>query len=337
MSTALSLTKFIIQEQALFPQATGEFSTLMTQMALVGKIIARDLSQSGLIDLLGTTGQTNIQQEEVQKLDRRANDVFVQAFESSPIVGTLISEEMDTPLLVGKTPASGKYALYFDPLDGSSNIDVNAPLGSIFSIHRLGTSSSVMESHHLLKPGSEQLAAGYILYGPSTLLVYTCGSGVQEFTLDPGIGEFLLSAQNMTIPAKGSIYSINEGNRLKWDPDMQRFIAYLQERDPDTGRPYTGRYTGCLAADVHRILKKGGLYLYPGEEKKPEGKLRLLYEGAPLTFVIEQAGGIGSTGKERISHIQPKELHQRIPLIIGSAYEVELAERFLQESSGGID
>ncbi|NKB82319.1 MAG: class 1 fructose-bisphosphatase [Nitrospirales bacterium] len=327
MSKVLSLTKFIIQERAMFPQATEEFSTIMTQIALVGKIIARELSQAGLIDILGSTGATNIQGEEVQKLDERANEIFVQAFEDSHIVGTLISEEMETPVSVSTTNNSGTYALYFDPLDGSSNIDVNAPLGSIFSLHRLSSLPKSNES--LLRAGSEQVAAGYILYGSSTILVYTCGNGVQIFTLDPGIGEFLLSAGNITIPRRGKIYSVNEGNRWKWTSGMQNYIAYLQETDAPSGRPYTGRYTGCLAADVHRILLKGGLYLYPGEVKKPEGKLRLLYECAPLTLVIEQAGGIGSTGMERISTIHPTALHQRVPLIIGSPEDVETAEQVL--------
>ena len=329
MSKAVSLTQFIIQEQAKFPQATGEFSTMMAQIALVGKIIARELSQSGLIDILGATGATNVQGEEVQKLDERANTIFVQAFEDSRIIGTLISEEMEKPFFVSTAIDIDTYALYFDPLDGSSNIDVNAPLGSIFSIHRLSPSSSQESNGNLLKPGAAQVAAGYLLYGPSTILVYTCGNGVHAFTLDPEIGEFLLSARNITTPQRGKIYSINEGNRWKWTSGMQQYIAHLQESDASSGRPYTGRYTGCLAADVHRILLKGGLYLYPGELKKPEGKLRLLYECAPLTFIIEQAGGIGSTGTERISAIQPTTLHQRVPFIVGSREDVELAERFL--------
>ena len=329
MSNAIiSLTKFIIQEQAMAPQVTREFAAIMSQIALVGKMIARELSQSELIDALGSTGETNIQGEEVQKLDARANEIFVQTFESSRIVGTLISEEMANPLMVSHAQETGTYALYFDPLDGSSNIDVNAPLGSIFSIHRLVPSHSSDDNSHFLQPGAEQLAAGYLLYGPSTILVYTCGAGVHMFVLDPGIGEFLLSAQHIQIPNRGKIYSVNEGNRWKWASGIQKYIAYLQESDPASGRPYTGRYTGCLAADVHRILLKGGVYLYPSEVKKPDGKLRLLYECAPLTLVIEQAGGIGSTGIERIAAIQPKALHQRVPLVIGSREDVESAERF---------
>ena len=324
-----SLTTHILQEQALFPEATGEFSRIMVQVALAGKLIARDLSHSGLIDILGSTGNTNVQGEEVQKLDQKANEAFIKAFESHEMVRTLISEEMEKPLMVSGASRPGRYALYFDPLDGSSNIDVNAPLGSIFSIHRLAHSTPDDLEQDLLKSGSEQLAAGYILYGPSIILVYTCGGGgVHQFTMDPEIGEFLLSARNLQVPARGKIYSVNEGNYGKWASWTQRYIDFLKETDRPTGRPYSTRYTGCLAADVHRILLKGGLYLYPGEAKKPEGKLRLMYEAAPLSLVLEQAGGLGSTGTERINTIQPKSLHQRVPLVIGSREDVEQAEQF---------
>lgn len=329
MSSVVSLTKHIIQEQGAHPEATGEFSTIMAQIALTGKIIARDLSHSGLVDMLGLTGETNVQGEAVHKLDEKANETFVQVFEHSGLVHTLISEEMEKPLTIQSASQSGKYALFVDPLDGSSNVDVNAPLGSIFSVHRISTTVSSSEKE-LLKPGVDQVASGYLLYGASTILVYTCGAGVYQFTLDPGIGEFLLSVQHITIPSRGKIYSANEGNYRKWTSGTQKFVDYVQESDQATSRPYSSRYTGCLVADVHRILLKGGIYLYPGEVKKPEGKLRLMYEAAPLSFVMEQAGGLGSTGSQSITCIQPTALHQRVPLLIGSREDVEMAEQFIQ-------
>ena len=319
----ISLTRHILERQELSPDRTREFSTIMNQIVLGGKRIARDLSEAGLMDNLGTTKTTNFHGEQVQKMDARANQIFVDAFEDSEIVRTVVSEEMDEPLTVARAEESGKYAVFFDPLDGSSNIDVNAPLGSIFSIHRLDSAGD------FLRAGREQVASGYLLYGASTVFVYTCGEGVHQFILDPAVGEFFLSVSNVQIPVSGKICSVNEGNRSRWPENMVRAVDYFQENDRETGRPYSSRYTGCLVSDVHRILLKGGLYLYPGEVKKPEGKLRLMYEAAPLSFVVEQAGGLGSTGVERISAIHPKAPHQRVPLIIGSREDVEIAERFL--------
>ncbi len=325
-----SLTTHVLNEQALPSDAASEFSHVMMQIGLAGKMIARDLSRGGLTDILGSTGETNVQGEEVQKLDERANEIFVKVFEEDHVVRTLVSEEMEKPYVVSAAQRQGTYALYFDPLDGSSNIDVDAPLGSIFSLHRLSVGSSGDREEDLLKAGSEQVAAGYVIYGSSTVLVYTCGSGVQVFTLDSELGEFFLTAQNVQMPKKGKIYCVNEGNRQKWSRGTQNYLNYIQETDSSTNRPYSSRYSGCLAADVHRILLKGGLYMYPGEVKKPEGKLRLLYEAAPLTFVVEQAGGLGSTGVELIKAIQPKMLHQRVPLFIGSKENVEQVQEFIR-------
>jgi len=330
MTDSITLPTHLLREQALYPEATGEFSRIMVHIALVGKMLARDLSHSGLIDVLGSAGTTNIQGEEVQKLDQRANETFVQVFESNQIVRTLVSEEMENPLVIPGPKEGSRYALFFDPLDGSSNIDVNAPLGSIFSIYRLPSQGTGDSAQELLNPGSEQIAGGYLLYGPSTFLIYTCGAGVHQFILDPEIGEFLSMGLQLHMPAKGKIYSVNEGNYNKWSPNIQKYMTYLKESDSKTGRPYSSRYTGCFAADVHRLLLKGGIYLYPDERKRPEGKLRLMYEAAPLTFVIEQAGGLGSTGKERINSIQPKFIHQRVPLFIGSREDVEQAEQFIR-------
>ncbi len=330
----VTLTRHIIEEQAGEPATTGEFAAIMAQFALAAKVIARDMSHAGLIDVLGLTGETNVQGEAVQKLDQKANDSFVRAFEYSGSVRTLISEEMDNPLHVGgRLPVGarrGNYALFFDPLDGSSNVDVNAVVGSIFSVHRVSDRANTVPDADLLKPGSEQVAAGYVLYGPSTVLVYTRGAGVHQFTLDPGIGEFVLSNDCLKMPARGKLYSVNEGNRRKWSQGVQQFIAQLQEKDTASGRPYSGRYSGCLVADVHRLLSVGGVYLYPAEEGKTEGKLRLMYEAAPLAFIVEQAGGSASTGTQRILDIQPTKLHQRVPLIIGSPEDVRLAEDFIQ-------
>ena len=326
----ISLTQHILASQREHPEATGDFSAVMTQIALAAKKISRDLRQAGLLDILGSTGHTNVQGEEVQKLDQLANDTFVQVFEQSPLVRTVVSEEMEEPYLIARAVETGKYAIFLDPLDGSSNVDVNAPLGTIFSMHRIPKSSKAFSVEDVLQPGSAQVAAGYILYGSSTILMYTVGTGTHQFTLDPTIGEFFLSAKNLVMPPRGKIYSVNDGNYGKWSGPMQACLDYFQTVDAGSGRPYSSRYTGCLVADVHRVLCKGGVYLYPGEINKPEGKLRLMYEAAPLTFVIEQAGGLGSTGFERIASIQPKSPHQRVPLVIGSREDVETVEERLQ-------
>ena len=327
----VSLARHIRERQRLSPEVVGDVSAMMTQVALGGKRIARDLCRAGLTDVIGTTGGTNVHGEQVQKLDELANQTFMEVFEQSEIVRIVVSEEMAEPFVVPRAAGSGSYAVFFDPLDGSSNVDVNAPLGSIFSIHRLDASGN------FLKQGGDQLAGGYLLYGPGTLLVYTCGDGVHQFTLDPSANEFFLSASNVHVPDCGTIYSVNEGNRSKWSADVRHVIDSFQETAPKTGRSSTARYTGCLVADVHRILLKGGLYLYPGEVNKPEGKLRLMYEAAPLSFVVEQAGGVGSTGVERIASIQPKAPHQRVPLIIGSRDNVERVEQRLSERCRQLD
>ena len=322
----ITLSRFIIEQQAAHPEATGEFSVLLTQIGLVGKMIAHDLRRAGLNQILGTTGETNIQGEVVKKLDQIANDTFVRVFEHSGLVCVLASEEMEKPLKMVHEGA--RYMLLVDPLDGSSNTDVNMPLGAIFSIRRSRTGQAVEDE--LLQKGTEQIAAGYVLYGASTMLVFTVGQGVHGFTLEPSIGEYLLSNENIRIPARGKVYSVNEGNYHRWPAGTQRYLDYLKVQDKPTSRPYSGRYSGCLVADVHRILLGGGIYLYPGEKDKPEGKLRLMYEGNPLAMVVEQAGGKATTGTMRILDVEPKALHQRVPLIIGSAEDVTLAEDYVQ-------
>jgi fructose-1,6-bisphosphatase I len=325
----ITLTRYIIQSQAAHPEATGEFSALMAQIGLVGKMIAHDLRRAGLINVLGTTGTVNVQGETVKKLDEIANDTFLRVFQYSGLVCALASEEMATPLSLPENWPQGKYLLLFDPLDGSSNTDVNMPLGSIFSILRHRGTSPPSESD-LMRRGTEQVAAGYLMYGSSTMLVFTAGQGVHGFTLDPGVGEYYLSHEGMRIQARGQVYAANEGNLHKWPEGTKKFFEYLKVKDKATNRPYSARYSGCLVADVHRILLSGGIYLYPGESDKPEGKLRLLYEANPLAMVVEQAGGRASTGTMRILDVEPKSLHQRVPLLIGSKEDVALAEDFVQ-------
>ena len=326
---AFTLARFITETQAGYPAATGEFSALLVQIGLAGKILTRDLRRAGLLDILGATGETNVQGEAVKKLDTIANETLIKVFQHTGVVCALASEEMEKPLFLSENWPHGKYMLLFDPLDGSSNTDVNMPMGTIFSVlHYEGAAGPAAED--LVRGGTQQVAAGYLMYGSSTILVFTSGKGVHEFTLDPTLGEYLLSKEGIRMPMKGAVYSANEGNACKWVPGVRRFIDYLKEADKPTARPYTLRYSGCLVADVHRLLIGGGIYLYPAETNKPEGKLRLLYEANPLAMVVEQAGGRASTGAERILAITPEALHQRVPLLIGSGDDVAMAEAFIQ-------
>ena len=328
--TGITLTRFIIETQAGYPAATGEFSALLAQIGLAGKLIAHDLRRAGLINILGTTGAINVQGEVVKKLDESANETFIKVFQYSGLVCALASEEMEKPVQLPENWPHGKYMLLFDPLDGSSNTDVNMPMGTIFSVLRYDGKGGLPSEAEMIRRGTEQVAAGYLMYGSSTMLVFTSGRGVHGFTLDPGIGEYLLSHEDIRVPAKGAVYATNEGNYRKWFESTRRYVDYLKESDKATGRPYTSRYSGCLVADVHRILLGGGIYLYPGEPAKPEGKLRLLYEANPLAMVVEQAGGRASTGTMRILDVEPKALHQRVPLLIGSPDDVMKAESFSQ-------
>jgi fructose-1,6-bisphosphatase I len=327
---AITLTRFIVETQAGYPAATGEFSALLAQIGLAGKIITRDLRRAGLLDILGLTGETNVQGEAVKKLDTITNETLVRVFQHSGLVCALASEEMEKPLYLAENLPQCKYMVLFDPLDGSSNTDVNMPMGTIFSVLRYEGKAGLPGDTDLVRQGRQQIAAGYLLYGSSTMLVFTSGKGAHGFTLDPAIGEYLLSHESVRIPIKGSVYSANEGNSPRWIPGTRRYVEYLKEKDKATGRPYTLRYSGCLVADVHRLLLGGGIYLYPADQDKPEGKLRLLYEANPLAMVVEQAGGWASTGTERILDVVPKTLHQRVPLLIGSTEDVKTAEAFIQ-------
>lgn len=331
----MTLTRFIIERPAAHPGVPGEFSALMAQVGLIGKMIAGDLRRAGLINIFGTTGATNVQGEAVKKLDEIANETFVNVLQHSGLVCVVGSEEMEKPLHLPQNWPQGKYMLLFDPLDGSSNTDVNMPLGSIFSILRYDEKAGQGVEAALIRRGTEQVAAGYVMYGSSTMLVYTSGQGVHGFTLDPEVGEYVLSHQDIRMPMHGNVYAVNEGNYGKWTSGVQRFVDDLKAQDKAKGRPYASRYSGCLAADVHRILLGGGVYLYPGEKGKPEGKLRLLYEANPLALLVHQAGGLASTGSTPILEVEPTSLHQRVPLMIGSRDEVLLGEQFVREEARG--
>jgi fructose-1,6-bisphosphatase I len=321
-----------MEQQRDYPEATGDFTGLLTQLALAGKVIAREVNKAGLVNILGFTGQQNVQGEQVTKLDVFANATLVEALEASGHVCVMASEEADEPIIPGPEYPRGPYAVLFDPLDGSSNIDINITIGTIFSIRRKVSAGASGTLEDLLQPGDRQVAAGYIVYGSSTMFVYTTGNGVHGFTLDPSLGEFLLSHENIRMPKRGSIYSANEGNYSTWSPGVQQYVNSL--KDPQR-KPYKGRYVGTLVADFHRTLLMGGIFLYPAdmtEPQKPAGKLRLLYEAAPLAFLAQQAGGRASTGSEDILHVQPTRLHQRVPLIIGSAEDVSTAEDYIRRA-----
>lgn len=326
----ITLERQVKNEERNFPEARGVFTTLMGQISLAAKIINAEVNKAGLVDILGLTGHTNIQGEEVQKLDEYANEVLRRALDHNGAVAALASEEMDAPYVIpSEFLDDGEYVVVYDPLDGSSNIDVNVSIGSIFSIFKRKTTVAEAKLEDFLQPGKEQVCAGYVIYGSSTMLVYTTGNGVNGFTLDPSVGEFFLSHPHIQIPARGKIYSINEGNSSKWEEPVLNYIHYLKQEDKASNRPYSGRYIGSLVADFHRNLLKGGIFLYPGDRGSPSGKLRLLYECNPMAFIIEQAGGTASTGTHRILDIQPENLPQRVPLIIGSKDDVAEADRFL--------
>ncbi|MBI3605561.1 MAG: class 1 fructose-bisphosphatase [Nitrospirae bacterium] len=333
----LTIEQHIIQQQRKFPDSTGDLSDLLYDIALAGKMISKEVNHAGLADILGATGSINVQAEEVQKLDLFANSLFLQIFEKSGRVCTFGSEEDEKCVCFEPDQVPGKYAVNLDPLDGSSNIDVNLAIGSIFSIHKKISAGIKGTEQDCLQKGSKQVAAGYLIYGSSTMLVYTTGQGVFGFTLDQGIGEFLLSHEQMTFPDRCTIYSINESNFNFWDRATQEYVQYVKSVDSPTGRPFNARYVGSLVADFHRNLIKGGIFLYPSDHKDPKkksGKLRLLFEASPLALIAEQAGGHASTGTEAILDIQPSILHQRVPLIIGNKDEVLRYEGFVKKYRG---
>jgi fructose-1,6-bisphosphatase I len=328
MSKLTTLHEFIIAKQNDFPFASGELSRLLSDIALAAKIVSNDVRKAGLVDhILGAQGGQNVQGEEQQKLDVVADEAFIRAFENGGEVCGIASEENDDFVAFSSESAQkGNYVVLFDPLDGSSNIDVNVSIGTIFSIYRRispnGTPATLAD---MLQAGDHQVAAGYVLYGSSTILVYSTGKGVNGFTLDPAIGEFFLSHPNMKMPEEGRLYSINEGNLQDFDPTLRAYLDYCQSDKNQTGKPYSGRYIGSLVADFHRNLIKGGIYIYPTVPSAPQGRLRLLYECNPLAFIAEQAGGLATDGQQRILDIKPTQLHQRVGFYIGSKKMVEKA------------
>lgn len=330
-----TLTHHVLQEQRAHVGRTGvapsgEFSELLTQIAVAGKIISAEVNMAGLADVLGVAGRTNVQGEEVMKLDVFSNNAMVEILGRCGHVCIMASEEVADPIPVPKRFPCGKYAIAFDPLDGSSNIDVNVSIGTIFSIHRRRSPDGRPgEPSDLLRPGRDLVCAGYVIYGSSTMLVYSSGFGVHGFTLDPMVGEFLLSNENIRIPDSCKIYSTNEGNAAHWSHGTRKFVEDLKDPEASPFGSVRARYIGSLVADFHRNLLKGGIFLYPADAKSPKGKLRLLYEAAPLAFLAQQAGGHASTGREAILDIQPTELHQRVPLIIGNRDAVELYEKYV--------
>ncbi|HZH54099.1 MAG TPA: class 1 fructose-bisphosphatase [Sphingobacteriaceae bacterium] len=332
MTKVTTLGQFIIEKQADFPYAKGELSRLLRDIGIAAKIVHREVNKAGLMDILGDNGTYNIQGESQKKLDVYADEQFIAALRSGGECCVVASEEHDDCIFIqSEISKNAKYIVCIDPLDGSSNIDVNVSIGTIFSIYRRTSPTDQQVSmEEILQPGVEQVAAGYVIYGSSTMLVYTTGKGVNGFTLDPSIGEFCLSHPKMRIPETGVIYSINEGNYIKFPQGVKNYLKYCQVEDAATKRPYVSRYIGSMVADIHRNLIKGGIFLYPTSSSHPNGKLRLMYECNPLAFIVEQAGGKASDGERRIMEIQPHELHQRSPIFIGNTEMVDKVEEFLR-------
>src|SRR5215831_591648 len=320
----ITLDEFIFQNEKDFPFATGELSGLLRDIGFAAKIVNREVNKAGLVDILGTTGINNTTGDEVKKLDIFSNEQFLSALEVSGECCGVASEELETFTPITREEArNAKYVVTLDPLDGSSNIDVNVAIGTIFSIYRRQSFFGACTLEDFLQRGSRQVAAGYIIYGSSTMMVYTTGNGVNGFTLDPSIGEFCLSHPDIKTPDKGKIYSVNQGNFLKFDQPIKEYITYCQSEDRISNRPYSLRYIGSLVGDIHRNLLYGGIFMYPATKSSPKGKLRLMYECFPMSFIVEQAGGKSSNGGCRLLDIEPQELHQRSPIFLGSKDMVE--------------
>jgi fructose-1,6-bisphosphatase I len=330
-----TLVQFINEKQNEYPSATGDLTRLLNDIGIAAKIVNREIRRAGLADINGYFGSTNIQGEDQKKLDVFANDQFINALKHGGQCAALASEENEDMIIFGnKYSMEGKYVVAFDPIDGSSNIEVNIPIGTIFSVYKrltpIGSSASIDD---LLQAGNQLVAAGYVIYGSSTMLVYTTGHGVNGFTYDATVGLFFLSHPNMRIPEYGSTYSINEANYNSFPEGVKQYIKYCQQEDKATRRPFSTRYVGSLVADVHRNMINGGIFIYPGTLKNPNGKLRLLYECIPMGYIVEQAGGRASDGFHRIMDIEPYDLHQRSPVFIGSHDMVVKAEEFMKKYS----
>lgn len=328
----MTLERFINEQQFQHPDATGEFSAILHGISLAAKLVWREVSKAGLVNILGSTDRLNVSGDVVKKLDEFADDTIYKMMDHTGHLCVMASEENEDLLHIPDEYPSGKYVLLYDPLDGSSNIDANITIGSIFSIYKRVSPGGKGTLEDCLQPGYKQEAAGYVIYGSSTVFVYTTGHGhgVHGFTLDPSVGEFLLSSENIRIPKRGKIYSMNEGNYCNWAREVQHYVDYLKEPDKDTGRPYSLRYIGTMVGDSHRTLLYGGIFAYPGDKKNPEGKLRLCYECNPMALIIEEAGGRAINGRQRILDVQPTALHQHTPVFLGSEEDVKVCEEFLQ-------
>lgn len=325
-----TVQQHIRQQQRNFTEASGTFSWLLSGLTLATKMVEAKIRQGGLSDTLGSKDTVNVQGEVQQKLDVFANEALLHTLGARDSVAALVSEENEEPLIINADPDSGKYIIVFDPLDGSSNIDVNVNVGTIFSIHKRLPGQKLEDA--ILQPGAKQVAAGYVLYGPSTALVYTAGNGVHSFTLDPTIGAFVLTNDQLRMPDQGPYYSTNEANESTWPLPYQQFVNRLR-RGQLNGKTYSSRYIGSLVADFHRTLLKGGVFLYPPTAKTPQGKLRLLYEANPLSFIAEQAGGAAINGTERILELRPESIHQRTSLVLGSRVEVEALKAMVEREA----
>ena len=331
----MTLPRHILEGEKQHPEATGELSAILLQLGLAAKIISLEVNKAGLVDILGFTGENNKSGDQVKKLDIYAHEMLIKAMDHGGHFCVMASEEEEDIIHLPPNKKIGKYVLLFDPLDGSSNIDANISIGTIFSIYKRvseGTGPGTRED--CLQPGYKQEVAGYVVYGSSTILVYTTGHGVHGFTLDPAFGEFLLSHENIQIPKKGRIYSLNEGNYFSWPQGLKNYIKHLQANQFD-GKPYQARYVGSMVADIHRTLLYGGIFIYPGDKRNKKGKLRLMYECNPMSFIVEAAGGRSTDGTKRILEVQPESLHERTPIYIGSEEDVLLVEKFLYEAGDG--
>lgn len=328
---SVTLSQFILQQERHHPTATGEFTSVLKDIELAAKLISREVVRAGLVDILGYTGGENVHGEKVQKLDVFAHETIYRVLGSTGQLAVMASEEDEDIIPIPSGQPIGKYVVNFDPLDGSSNIAANINIGTIFSIlPRVTQERKGGAIVDCLQPGNHQVCAGYVMYGSSTMLVYTTGHGTHGFTFEPSLGEFLLSHPNIRTPERGKIYSVNEGNYFKWADGVKRYVDWLKMEDGASGHPYSSRYVGSLVADFHRNLLYGGIYLYPGDRKNPKGKLRVLYECAPLAFIAEQAGGKASDGFRRIMDLEPQSLHERSPVFLGSPRDVEECEQFVQ-------
>jgi fructose-1,6-bisphosphatase I len=328
----MTLHRHILEGEKMHPEATGELSALLSQLGLAAKVISLEVNKAGLVDIIGFTGDSNVHGEQVKKLDIFAHEILIKAMDHGGHFCVMASEEEEDIIHIPKKHKIGKYVLLFDPLDGSSNIDANVSIGTIFTIYkRITPDGEPGTIEDCLQEGYKQVAAGYVIYGSSTMLVYTAGHGVYGFTLDPAFGEFLLSHDNIKIPANGRIYSLNEGNYLYWPQGLKNYIKHLQS-NLYNGKPFQARYIGSMVADIHRTLLYGGIFIYPGDRRNEHGKLRLMYECNPMAFIVEAAGGRATNGKQRILELKPESLHQRTPIYIGSPEDVMLVEKFLSEA-----